>query len=87
MEFLILELMNKYPQLASVLMIAAVARAVFKPIMTVIQAYVDATPGESDNAKWEAVKSSSAYKGLAWVIDYLLSIKLPAAKPVEQLNG
>ena len=76
MEFLI-EFMAKNPQLASVLVVMGLLRAVFKPLMSVIQAYVDATPDGGDNEKLEKVKESKWFKTLAWLLDYAASIKLP----------
>lgn len=67
----------KYPVAASVFMVVGVLRAVFKPLMLVAHAYVDATSNPKDNEMLAKAESSVAYKGLAFILDYLASIKLP----------
>ena len=81
MEQLIAELVMRYPSLMAVVVILGIFRAIFKPIVTAYQAYVEATPGKEDDEKFEEIKNSSAYKSISWFVDYLFSIKLPKAKP------
>ena len=81
MEQLIAELVMKYPSVMAVVVVLGIFRMVFKPLVTTYQAYVDATPGKEDDERFEEIKSSSAYKSVSWFVDYLLSIKLPQAKP------
>lgn len=80
MEQLIAEMVMNHPALMSVVVVLGVFRMVFKPIMTAVQVYVEATPSTSDDEKFEEIKQSSVYKAIAWFADYLLSIKLPKAK-------
>lgn len=68
--------MAKYPQLSTLLMVMGALRAVFKPIFAVLQAYVDSTPDQADNAKLAAAESSSWYKGMSFVLDWFASVKL-----------
>lgn len=68
------------PKLAVLFTVMVVARAVFKPACSVIQAYVDATPSQSDNEKWQKVRDHKAFKAVAYVMDLLLSIKIPQKK-------
>ena len=77
MEELILGLLVKYPVVGTILMVVGVARAIFKPIMSVAAAYVKATPSLKDDAAFEGVEGSKIYKSIAWFLDYTLSIKLP----------
>lgn len=77
MEALILEMMMKYPSIASVFVVIGVLRAVFKPLMTLLEKYVEATPSESDNELLKKVMSSKVYAALQWFLDYTASIKLP----------
>lgn len=76
MEFL-LPYIQKYPTLMSVLIIVGGLRLIFKPLMGLIQTYVDYTPSQSDNELLKKIMESFIYKKLVWVIDYLGSIKLP----------
>lgn len=80
---MILEFMYNNPNLAGVLVVMAVFRAIFKPIMTLLETYVEATPSTSDNEKLDKFKQSKAYAFMVWFVDYLTSIKLkkPDAKP------
>lgn len=73
----IMPMVAKYPAIATVLMIVGGLRVVFKPIMSVARAYVDYTSTDSDNKKLDEIESSRVYKGLAYVLDYMASIKLP----------
>jgi hypothetical protein len=77
MEELLLELVQSQPKLVGVFVVVGVMRAVFKPIMSVVEAYVKSTPNEEDDKKLLALKEHKAYKALVWLVDYLLSVKLP----------
>lgn len=84
MDQFLIELAQKYPMLASVFMIMGILRAVFKPIMSVVEAYVKETDdGGADDAKLEKIKSSKIYRYLAYLLDYTASIKLPKKKQDE----
>lgn len=78
MEELIMSFLIANPKLAILVTIMAVARAIFKPLCAVIQAYVDSTPSESDNVTWLAIKESKIFKALAYAMDFLLSVKIPS---------
>ncbi len=80
MEALLAGLVAKYTWMVVVVLIIGIFRMVFKPLMAVIKAVVAATPSTKDDEVVAKVESSSVYKGLCWVVDYLLSIKLPGWK-------
>jgi hypothetical protein len=80
MEEAILALMMKYPATASVLVVMGILRAIFKPLFSLLQAYVDATESKTDNEKLQKFKDSKIYKALAYLLDYAASVKLPKAK-------
>lgn len=67
----------KYPATASVLMVMGVARAVFKPLFALLQAYVASTPSKSDDEALAKIEKSKVVTTAAWVLDYVASIKLP----------
>ena len=76
LEF-ILSFAGKYPVIASILMVVGGLRAVFKPLMAVAHAYVEYSASPKDNEALAKVEGSKIYKGLAFVLDYLASVKLP----------
>ena len=65
-----------HPQLAVVFLVLQVSRFVFKPIMSVLDAYVAATPSLVDDEALNSFKSGKIYKAISFLMDYLLSIKL-----------
>jgi len=76
----ILQLVQNYPIAATVFMVMGLLRSVFKPIMGVVQAYVNQTETISDNEKFEAFKNSRIYKSISWIVDLFSSVKLPKSK-------
>jgi hypothetical protein len=71
---------QKNPSLLGFFAAMGVFRAVFKPIMLLLEKYVEATPSKSDDEKLEKLKANKHYKALVVVVDYLMSIKLPVKK-------
>ena len=80
MEQLFLMLVQKYPSAVMLFTAIGVLRAVFKPIMTVLESYVAATPSASDDEALKGFKASKAYAWIAWFIDYTASIKIAPQK-------
>lgn len=77
MDVLILSFVEKYPQLASALMIMGALRVVLKPLMVFLEEHVASTPDKADDEKLAKVKASKVYKALCFILDYVASIKLP----------
>ena len=77
MEQFLAELIVKYPNLAMAFMVVGVLRAIFKPLMTLLHSYVEATPSEKDNEILKKVMDSKFYSAIQWLLDYTASIKLP----------
>ena len=73
-------LAGKYGVVVQILSLVGTLRLVMKPIVTAAQAITAATPTTKDDAVVAEVVASKWYKGLSFVLDYLASIKLPAAK-------
>lgn len=86
MEQFLVDLVTNYPVGAAILMVLGVFRAIFKPLMSVWEAYVKSTPSDSDDKILEGFKASKVYKILVWLVDYLLSIKLPSKKAEEKAS-
>jgi len=74
-----------HPALASIIMVLGITRAIFKPLMGLVEAFVLATPSASDDQVVKAFEGSKLYAFFVWLIDYTASIKLPkqaAPKPM-----
>lgn len=69
----------KYPIGASILLIVGVLRAVNKPLFALLHAFVDTTESKKDDELLAKAESSKLYKGVAFVLDWLGSIKLKKA--------
>ncbi len=80
MELFLNELVANHPNFAGALLVIGILRAIFKPLQGVIEAYVNATLSNVDNEKWDKIKASRIFKGLAWLIDFTASIKIPGHK-------
>lgn len=77
MEQVLIDLVQRYPEAMSFFVIIGVFRTLFKPIVALLDAYVKETPNDNDNKALEDFKAGKIYKSLVWIVDYLLSIKLP----------
>lgn len=80
LELILIELAQRFPALLGVFAAIGVLRAVFKPLMAFLRVVADATPTEKDNEVLDGFVQSGLYKGIAFVVDYLTSIKLPGVK-------
>lgn len=70
-------LAGKYGTLAQVIMAMGVLRLCMKPIMVALADVIKITPSKKDDAFLAKLLVSPAYKLVCFVLDYLLSIKLP----------
>lgn len=70
---LLVSLVQNYPWFSSVLLVLGIARALFKPLVAVVDAYVNQTETPDDNAAVERFKQGKVY----FVLDYVFSIKIP----------
>jgi len=75
-------LAGKYGLAAQILGYMAGLRIVFKPLMTLGEAFVLYTPSKSDNEKLEKFKASKVYYWISFTVDFFASVKLP--KPVKK---
>lgn len=80
MEEIILMLVQKYPSLVAVFSVIGIMRAIFKPLMSLIESFVLATESKKDDMVLESAKASKIYKAIVWLIDYLASIKVDKLK-------
>ena len=73
----LLNFAQQYPLAASVLAGMAMFRVVMQPIFSALPNFVETTPWAWDNEVLNKIMSSKAYPVVAWLFDYLTSIKLP----------
>lgn len=73
----LIDFLSKYPMLLQVIIAMGTARMIFKPLMVFIQEVVNVTPSTKDNEFFEAMKANAIYKAIAFMLDYVGSIKLP----------
>ncbi len=71
---------GKYGWVVTIFVVMGVLRAVMKPIFSIVEAIVVATPGKDDDKFLADMKAHAVYKWIAWILDYLASVKLPKAK-------
>lgn len=76
MQQFILDLVTAHPTLSIVIVALNILRAIFKPLMTMLEAYVKATSGTKDDEILKVFEDSSIFRGLVWLVDYLTSIKI-----------
>lgn len=70
-------LLGNYGWAVQVVAIIGVARLIFKPIMTAVQAIVTATPTPKDDEVLGKIMAHPAYTWFVFALDYLASLKLP----------
>lgn len=68
------------PVFASVLAALGALRLLIKPTMTLMQVFVKMTPYDADDKWLASVETSKAYKVLVYLMDWLLSVKMPEKK-------
>lgn len=71
----------KYPILMSIFSAMGIARILFKPLFSFLHAFADATATTKDNEILEKAEASAIYKGVAYVLDYIASIKIGPQVP------
>ena len=68
------------PMFGSLLVLLGMIRLAIKPLMTLLQIYVKWTPYDQDDKWLASVEQSKGYKVLVYLLDWLLSFKLPEKK-------
>ena len=71
---------EQFPVIFTVIFYMGSARLVMKPLMSTILVIVDLTPTTKDNMFLEKLKNYWWYKALVYLLDWSLSVKLPAKK-------
>ncbi len=73
---------GKYGVIVKIISVIGIARVVFKPVMSTIQAVIGLTPSVKDDEMLAKIMNSTAYKMVAYFLDWTLSIKLPQVPKV-----
>jgi hypothetical protein len=76
MQAAILAFLSSHPQLAVLVTAVVVLKAVFHPLMAVIENGVSASGDANAQKILNNVEASSVYKMIVWAIDYATSIDL-----------
>lgn len=66
----------KYPITLTLIAVIGALRFFFKPITSLIEAYVRSTPQKTDDEYFDKVNHSAAFKWFAWLLDFGTSIKV-----------
>lgn len=69
-----------HPWILTALAVVGGARIVFKPLMSLIHAYTEATPSTKDDEWLKKAEASKAFKTVCWLIDLLASVKVGTQK-------
>lgn len=69
-----------HPWMLTTIIILQGARVIFKPLCLAAQTYVDNTVDKADDEILIAVQRHWAFKAVAFVLDWSLSIKIPEKK-------
>lgn len=82
-----------YPWLATILLVIGGFRVVFKPLMTLLDAYIKENCSSEEYAKLQTFETGPVFKWLNFAIDLFGSVKLPvvgikpAARPDQTSNS
>lgn len=68
-------LVAKYPIATTILLVMGALRAVLKPIIAALRAYVTYTPNPADDAILDKVEQSAPMKAVMFALDWFASIK------------
>ncbi len=64
----------------AIVMVMGVLRSVVKPGMELLKKFALSTESKSDDALVQKIEGSAAYKTFCFMMDYVLSIKVPVVK-------
>lgn len=86
MQDMILSFIQTHGGLSLLLTIAAISKAVFHPLMTVIENAVTSSGNAEAITTLHAVEASPAFKTLVWAVDYLTSINISTVQALGALG-
>ena len=77
---MLIGLAQKYPIILTIVSIMGMARVILKPLMTLLHTVVKETETTKDDTFLASLEESAVYKGIVWLLDYAISLKLPTSK-------
>lgn len=72
----LVDIVAKYPTLATVVFVIGALRTVLKPVVALLHSLANSTATPKDNALLAKLESSKALRGILFVIDWAASIKV-----------
>lgn len=75
LSLIIIELIQKYPVMGSIVAVVGLIRIIVKPVMVALKSIVEATESPKDNELLVKVEESKVYKAVMFLLDYLASVK------------
>lgn len=81
MDYLVLYLVTRYPELILVFAVIGVLRVINKPVFSFLRTFVISTRTKRDDLVLDSIERSRVYRALSFVLDWLGSIKLPERRP------
>lgn len=78
-QTLCLNFAQTHPKVAAALMVIGTIRLTMKPAMTALHEFTKQTPTEKDDLLLQRLEASRVWRSIAFLIDLLGSVKLPAA--------
>jgi hypothetical protein len=76
MELVLLQLVEKYPWLVSIILAVGTFRMVLKPIFAAARYYVEQTADPEDDKKLNDIEQSKPVQFLFFILDWLASVKI-----------
>ena len=73
-------LLQTYPWVQHLVAVLIVCRIIFKPLFTILGKYVELTVEKDDDKKLHAFMDTKKYKMMVFIVDLLISVKLPTLK-------
>lgn len=73
---ILINIVSSYPKIATLFLVMGAARAIMKPLFTLLRTVADQTPSPKDNELLDQVEKSKVFKTIEFVLDYVASIKL-----------
>jgi hypothetical protein len=84
---LIVNFAKSHPWIATLVFILGALRAIFKPIMGVVENYVKQRCTPEQYGAFVHFESSWIFKAICWLLDFGASIKLPSVGAAAQVQG
>jgi hypothetical protein len=78
------KLANDYPWFSLFIFAVFGARMIFKPALALARVYVKSTKSLDDDAWLDKVEGSKVAKTVAFTLDWIFSIKLPALQKLSE---